>query len=138
MATKKSEKSVSAVITEKNASNNPHLDRVVNAVTDGYRATRRVGQTLSLRKHRTAMIPNEKPIWVLVKGADGKVVGSKLLFGAGWYLSAEEQVMKEELMKDEESRSFNERMWSAMEAQGIDPEKVPGSPHEVRVVSGTE
>lgn len=124
----------SALVTESDAQDNPHLQKVINALKEGYNA-HRVGKSnsvLNLKKHRVAMVPNERSVWVF-----GKDNGVREMFRAGWYLSIEENAIKEELLKDPKIKELNETIWGQMEAAGMSVDKLAGKAGRgTKVVSG--
>lgn len=136
---KKSSKITSAVVAEPHAQNNASLGKVIDALKAGYRTNRmsKANSTIDLRRNRVAMIPNDKPIYAHKKDGAGNIIGTKLLYRAGWYLSVEDNAFKETLLADPENRELNETIWAAMEEQGVEVEKsVGGSNSESKVVSG--
>lgn len=130
---KKSESRDTALVTGRAAAGNPNLDRVVDAVMAGYKPNRAGKSVRQLRIDHTAMKPLEKPIYGIreVEGGDDEI---RLLYRAGWYLSAEENYIVENMMKNDKVREVNERIWAAMEAQDIQVEKEAAEVGDAKVV----
>lgn len=132
------DKTVSALVTEQGAVNNPHLNKVIQNLRDGYKpnAASKANHNLSLAVHRTAMIENPRDIYAWKKDADGNAVKPQVLFRKGWYLSVEEAAMRDAILADEDNQKLNETIWKQMEDSGMEVEKAAGSAKEVRVVTG--
>src|SRR5688572_4404741 len=92
----------SALVTETGAANNPNLNRVKEAILKGYKPNR-IGKSntiLNLRQHRTAMFENEQDVWAWKTDETTGAKTPRLLFRAGWWLSAEEQGIVNALLED--------------------------------------
>lgn len=131
--TKKDEGKNTALVTGRSAAGNPNLDRVVDAIMEGYKPNRAGKSVRQLRIDHTAMKPLEKPIYGIRKmeGADDEI---RLLWRAGWYLSAEENYVVEQILADPEQLKVNEQIWAAMEQQGIPVEKEAAEVSDAKVV----
>ena len=124
----------SALITGKSAANNPNLDRVLKAVTDGYKPNR-LGKSLrQLRIDHTAMIPLEKPVFAVRTDAQGNKT-IRQLFYAGWYLSPEENYIAQQILEDPENKKVNEQIWAQMEDAGLTVEKEAAEQTDAKVVA---
>lgn len=130
-------KSESALITEANAQNNPHLGKILNALQEGYKPNR-VGKSMhQIRIDHTAAIPNPTDVWAWRKDPiTGKNVEPRLLYRAGWYLSLEDKYVIDQLMEDDDNRRLNKEIQAHREANGLAIEKPSASQKEVKVVDG--
>lgn len=131
---KKVDKTVEALITERGVRGNANLDKIASDLVANYKPKRHHGSMREFRVDHTAMIPNDKPIYVFQSDEKGERF-PQMLFAAGWYLSLEENHVKEEALKDPEVLELNEKIWAAMEAKGMPVEKQAGVAGEVKVVA---
>jgi hypothetical protein len=128
-----------ALVAEKKASNNDSLDQVVKDLVKSYRPNRPNTSMRDMRIEHTAMIPNDKDIYAYKKvDPDDEFDERKehfLLFRAGWYLSLEENHLKEKILADPVTAKLNEAIWAAMKNAGMNPVKKSGAPSEVKVIT---
>lgn len=142
-ANKEKNRAGSALVTEEGVSGNPDLRVMKKALSDGYKANRSTtSRYTTVREYQTAMIENTKPIFALstqkIKDANGEIVDHqilKLLFGAGWYLSIEEEFVRDTILADPKLLAMNEEIWASMEQSGQKVDKAPAVAQSVRVVS---
>jgi hypothetical protein len=119
-----------ALVAEKKASNNDSLDTVVSDLIRTYVPNRPNASMRDMRIEHTAMIPNDKDIYAY--DSEGQYF---VLFRAGWYLSLEENHIKEKILADPEAAKLNEAIWASMKNAGINPVKKSGAPSEVKVIT---
>jgi hypothetical protein len=124
----------SALVTGKSAANNPNLDRVLQAIADGYKPNRLGKSARQLRIDHTAMIPLEKPIFAVRTHENGSKE-IRQLFRAGWYLSPEENYIAEQILNDPENRKLNDEIYAKMEEAGLTVEKEAAELTDAKVVA---
>jgi hypothetical protein len=124
----------SALITGKSAANNPNLDRVIQAITDGYKPNRLGKSARQLRIDHTAMIPLDKPVFAVRTHPNGnKEV--RQLYRAGWYLSPEENYIVQQILSDPENQKLNDEIHAKMEEAGLPVEKEAAELTDAKVVA---
>lgn len=118
-----------ALVTERGVSGNDNVAEVVTDIVRAYRPQNPVNDIETFRINHTAMVPNDRNVYAY--DSEGKPF---ILFRAGWYLSAEENFIKEKLLSEEDTAQMNEAILSAMERNGKVVKKKPAAPRDVRVV----
>lgn len=139
MANENKDKTTSALVTGKHVANNPNLQKVLQNVVDGYKPHRIGKSNRQIRIDHTAMIENDKPIYgyktVHNESTNTDEQIPRLLYRAGWYLSPEENAIKEGILADEANKKLNETIWKQMEQAGMTVEKSPAEVGDAKVVA---
>lgn len=118
------ENSESALISEAHASNNANMSRIVEAMSQNFKAG-----SGSNNLERTAVIPNPRDVY---EARDGRVV---LIAMAGWAVSIEEKAEIDRILADPVQRENNEKIWASQDELGIKSRKGTVGYKEVKVLN---